>query len=133
MTTRIWNCSSIWPGKVNFIDSDNVILGYDLTSSCCEHAFWTINTNADGSGEELYRGDEEGNGEYVLEGYAFDPEFFMQESPDGESGIAIFRLVHWCGSGRERKDLYIRLENHQNGYYSHGFTFRGAKTIEGYL
>jgi hypothetical protein len=42
MKTRIWNLTETFPGKVNFIDSNNVILGYDLGQSCCEHAFWTI-------------------------------------------------------------------------------------------
>ena len=131
MKVKIWNCSSIWPNKVNFIDSENVILGYDLGSCCCEHAFWTITTNADGTGDKLYQGDEDNEAEYELEDYRFDPDFFLQDSPDGENGIAIFRLEH-CVM-KNKKDLYIRLENHQNGYYSHGFTFRGAKTIEGYL
>jgi hypothetical protein len=130
---KIWNCSSIWPTKVNFIDSENVILGYDLISSCCENAFWTINTNADGSGKEIYRGDERVSAEYELEGYHFDPEFYLNE-PDGDNGIAIFRLKHQgAWQADPEPDLFVRLENHQNGYYSHGFTFRGNTTITGYL
>lgn len=46
--------------------------------------------------------------------------------------MAIFRLV---GSDYRKKkpDLYVRLENNHNGFYGHGFTFKGAEIIKGIL
>lgn len=134
---KIWNCSSIWPNKVNFIDSNNVILGYDLEQSCCEHAFWyittTLNERLDGGGDQPIRqGSNESSFEFELEDYVFDPTFFTKFSLDGESGHAIFKLVRQY-SCNEVEPLYLHLENHQNGYYSHGFVFRADKSISGYL
>lgn len=29
-------------GKINFVDENNVLLGYDMSQDCCEHADWFI-------------------------------------------------------------------------------------------
>lgn len=34
--------NSNWDSKVNFVDENNVVLGYDLSQDCCEHADWFI-------------------------------------------------------------------------------------------
>ncbi len=133
MKLRIWNLTKIFPGKVNFIDEDNVILGYELEQSCCENTFWTISTEPDG-GNPLYRGDDSESQEIELEGYRFDPEFFQKEENEGEECYAaIFKLVGPRYLADALPDLYLRLENHHNGYYSHGFTFRGGRVIQGIL
>jgi len=142
MKTRIWNLTKAFPGKVNFIDSNNVILGYDLNQSCCENAFWTIGESQDGS-SPLHRGDNEMEQEIELDGYRFDPKYFERIEDDGnERYVAIFKLIHasefkWVDGKLldlvKLPELYLRLENHHNGYYSHGFTFRGESTIEGSL
>lgn len=51
MKTRIWNYTETFPDKVNFIDDNNVILGYSLGQDCCENAFWTISETKNGSVE----------------------------------------------------------------------------------
>jgi hypothetical protein len=130
--TRIWNRTEVWPGKVNFVDSNDVILGYDLEQNCCEHAFWTISKNPDGS-DRIFEGGE-GPDIIEIEGYAFDPGFCeLQDCSDEyECGtVAIFKLVD--SEYEQKPPLYIRLENHHNGYYSHGFTFRGDTTTRGDL
>lgn len=125
MKTHIWNLTETFPWKVNFIDSNDVILGYDLGQSFCEHAFWTISENPDGS-DPIHKGDDKGMQEIEMDGYCFDPEFFERADEDAsENYVARFKLI-----GCSKPDLYVRLENHHNGYYSHGFTFRGAVIIE---
>ena len=129
MKTRIWNLTETFPGKVNFIDTNNVILGYDLGQDCCEHAFWTISETLDGA-NPIHQGDNEAPQEIELDGYCFDPEFCQRADNDGaEQYVATFKLVHRA-FGVTKPDLYVRLENHHNGYYSHGFTFRGNVVIE---
>jgi hypothetical protein len=132
MKTRIWNYTETFPGKVNFIDDNNVILGYDLGQDCCEQAFWTVSEAKDGS-EPLYQGDDTESKEIELEGYVFDPAFCERSDDDGrEQYVAIFKLVYRA-YGEEKPDLYVRLENHHNGYYGHGFAFRGTEVIEAVL
>jgi hypothetical protein len=132
--THIWNCTEIFPRKVNFIDDNNVLVGYDLEQDCCEDAFWTISEARDGS-NPLHKGSEQASEEISLEGYAFDPSFHEFEyNPREDSNSAIFKLLHSPDYGTVKKaDLYLRLENQHNGYYGHGFTFKGSEVIQGTL
>jgi len=133
MKTHIWNLTETFPGKVNFIDTNNVILGYDLSRTCCEHAFWTISETPDGN-NPVYRSDDYAGKEIELDGYRFDPIFFQrQDDRDSEQYVATFKLVSSWGGKKNAPDLFLRLENHHNGYYAHGFTFRGAMIIEEWL
>lgn len=36
MTTHIFDETRPWPNKVNFIDSNNCVLGYSMSQDCCE-------------------------------------------------------------------------------------------------
>jgi hypothetical protein len=130
MKTRIWNLTETFPGKVNFIDSNNVILGYDLEQSCCEHAFWTISEKLDGS-DPIHKGDDKAMQEIELDGYCFDPNYCQRhDNENDEEYVATFKLVGHPYGTPKLPELFLRLENHHNGYYSHGFTFRGAVIIK---
>ena len=37
---KVFDCVDPWPTKVNFVDSNNVMLGYDMEQNCCEVATW---------------------------------------------------------------------------------------------
>lgn len=102
--------------KVNFVDQNNVVVGYDLSQDCCEQAGWYISRSkrADIDDESTHSGE--------LESYVFDTSFF-EEYTGGvldEGKLIRFRLISEK-NGRHR-DLYLHLFNAQNGYYSHGFT-----------
>lgn len=129
MKTHIWNNTQPFPGKVNFIDTNNVLVGFDYGQCCCENTFWKISANKDGS-EPIHSGDDGKCEEFEIEGYSFDPEFFEDQSETDYEQHVIFKLVPSWDRQKE-PPLYLRLENHHNGYYSHGFTFKGAKVIQG--
>jgi hypothetical protein len=119
--TRIWSHAEPFPDKVNFVDTNNVVLGYDLGLQCCEDAFWTISETPDGN-SPTHRGDIRCPQEIELEGFRFDPSYFRRDDDATTDEYAVvFRLVESEGE----RELFVRLENHQNGYYSHGFTFHG--------
>lgn len=130
MKTHIWNYTETFPGKVNFIDDNNVLVGYSLQQDCCEDAFWTIGESEDGKGTILHRGDNTEPKEFELSNYVFDSTFHNLEEDGCEAYVAIFKLISYHKS---HPDLYLRLENHHNGYYSHGFVFRGDIVVEGTL
>lgn len=118
-----------WESKVNFIDENDVFLGYDLHQDCCEYADYFISH----SQTEGY--DFDGNSSIPpssLEGYVFDTSFFeLVESScldDGEQ-VCFRATKDGCD------DLYIHIFNAHNGYYSHGFELSvGGKTLrDGYL
>lgn len=130
MKTRVFHLTKTFPDKVNFIDSNDVLVGYCMTQCCCESASWTISESKDGI-NPIHEGhnSDEAPQEFDIENYWFDPEFCEVKDDDSDNGnVAIFKLVTWKG-----RNLYLRLENTHNGYYSHGFTFRGTNSIEGSL
>lgn len=138
MKTRIFNQTSIWPSKVNFIDTNNVVLGYDMFQCCCEHATWSVSRNKDGSDPILT--DEIASNKDIkeidLDGYCFDPEFCeLNEniSVGDENNTATFRLQPAFHLRNTNHDLYVILRNVSNGYYEHGFTFSGKPSNHGVL
>jgi len=115
-------------GKVNFVDVNNVFVGYDEGQSCCEDAGWFIAdtiTNYAYDMEEMLTPRE-------IEPYSFDKEFFKYgDSSDLDSGaMVIFRLV-----ADDLPDMFLHVYNAHNGYYSHGFVFKDGDTViqEDYL
>lgn len=120
---KIFNQVAPWPGKVNFIDGNNVILGYDLTQDCCEDSNWFISDNVESEmPEELNESNQSGAG---FGGYYFDTEFYKEFEEGFDGGkMAVFRIVkrqRWPVACEFEK--FVHIFNYHNGYYSHGFTF----------
>jgi hypothetical protein len=114
--------NSIWATKVNFVDDNNVLVGYDFAGSCCEQFGWYIHDKVTNNGEDpVFSDGLDGNAlnEFLKE-WTFDTSFF-QQLEEGEPGdvraIAVFCLVN--GDNK----LFLHLYNEHNGYYSHGFDF----------
>ena len=108
--------SKEWSSKVNFVDDNNVLVGYDTDQYCCEHAGWfikdTIRLDTDESSIEYDKASEE------LDGYNFDPTFFEESNAGCCDGLmAIFKLINETTNGVK----YLHLFNVHNGYYGHGF------------
>ena len=133
---KVFDAESGWPDKVNFVDKNNVFVGYDLSQDCCEYADWFI------SDTECTIIPEKLEQKKVLRGFVFDTEFFKVISGDcreasdetkyslDSGGIVIFRLVN--NKGEEK---FLHIFNAHNGYYSHGFEFKHNDTVikEGYI
>ncbi len=117
---KISNKEAGWESKVNFVDENDVFLGYDTAQDCCEDAGWFISDKED----EPYSC--EGNKSFTdnTEGYVFDTEYMnLVDSSDlDDGGQVCFKITH-----KGKQDLFIHLYNSHNGYYGHGFTF----TVDG--
>jgi hypothetical protein len=115
--------NSFWTTKVNFVDENNVLVGYDFGSNCCEEFGWYIhnkvgNTNGE---DPVFSDGLDGNAlnEFLKE-WTFDTSFFEEFSNDKSYDVenfAVFRLVNGDN------ELFLHLYNIHNGYYSHGFDF----------
>lgn len=102
--------------SVNFIDENDLYVGFDDTLSCCEHADWFISDAANTStekGEKLLVID--------LTGWNFvDPRilpdtFQNVEDPNvDEGGHVAFMIVH-----PEHGTKWLHFFNIHNGYYGH--------------
>lgn len=100
--------------KVNFVDTNNVFVGYDLSQDCCEQADWFLSGNIEeGIPENIMKSD-------FLDGYVFDTEFFKEISGSDfeEGGMVVFKLVNI------HQEKYLHLFNCHNGYYAHGFEMK---------
>lgn len=94
--------------SVNFVDVNNVVLGFDMGQDCCEYATWSI-LQPDPAPRSL-------------EPYVFDPSYMVKEQTKHGWQVT-FRLVHG------KKELFLVLSNVHEGYYSHGFTFKNGTEI----
>jgi hypothetical protein len=104
--------------KFNFVDENNVVVGYDSHQDCCENAAWSYTHNEPTTFKFAEIPTPEN---YDTEAYNFDPAWFREltETRDSldEGGAVAFRLT-----AEGKPDLYLVLSNSHNGYYSHGFT-----------
>lgn len=118
-----------WAKKVNFVDQNNVLVGWDDSQCCCEKFGWFLSRQPPGPGQT--EGMEEHPSD--LEAYVFDQDYFLELDPDTKwgdhNGSVTFRLTN--GS----EELYLTLFNHHNGYYGHGFTMLDGQfqVRQGYL
>lgn len=101
-------------GAWNWVDKNNVVLGFRNEPDCCEIFGYRYYTKPPTNMEEFdtfdYSEDE------VLDDFNFDTTYFEEfsDSYDGGSN-AIFKLVS------KDKTLYLLIYNHHNGYYGHGW------------
>lgn len=118
---------SSWSSKVNFVDNNDVFVGYDTGQCCCEDAGWFIALE-----KTRYEYDLEApNHGQELANYVFDKEYFEYGDGYFDSGaIVVFKLT-----ANNKPDLYLHLYNVHNGYYSHGFELKHGENLikEGYL
>ena len=110
-------------GKYNFVDENNVFVGYDSGQSCCENFGYFF---TDKMPEPDITADKtETTIEFDQSKYVFDPSFIERINGGSfdEGGIAIFKLVN--KDKRKKKDIiYLCLYNYHNGYYGHGFEMK---------
>jgi hypothetical protein len=111
--------------KINFIDNNGVLVGFDFDQHCCESFGWFVSDSIVETREKQAEF-QEGNAEHYepgLEDYRFDHDFFknINDIQDDEGGgTVVFRLLSAVDGNNPK---YLHLYNHHNGYYQHGFNF----------
>ncbi|UCG54718.1 MAG: hypothetical protein JSV32_00415 [Dehalococcoidia bacterium] len=120
------NEDEFWGQKVNFVDENNVVLGYDMDSHCFELYGWYLldKVSENISDEENCMADG-----FNWDHWVFDKNFFVWIDLDDrheDGGIAVFKIRN-----KINQEMYIHLYNSHNGYYSHGFKLsENGQTIE---
>jgi len=102
-------------GKINFVDENNVFVGYDMDQDCCENAGWFVSKEKPKTILE--------SPDFNFDEFVFDKDFFeesvlnREEVEDG--GSVLFRLI-----GKDNSEAFLCLFNSHNGYYGHGFNMK---------
>jgi hypothetical protein len=124
------NAGSSYSSKVNFVDENDVFVGYDTQQGCCEDAGYFLSYKITG---DIYGDDSDVNvPSEELNHYCFKKaEPTWVDSKDVESGGVVAFLLE----APDRPNLYLHLYNNHNGYYSHGFQIVAGEEVieEGYL
>lgn len=107
--------------KLNVVDSNNNLVGFDMEDDCCAHGGYFI-SEAKCSKDFS---DQVGLSDIDYPKHVFDTDFFESiENIDKEGEAAvIFKMRPEYGWGEEEngKALFLHLFNTHNGYYSKGF------------
>ena len=119
---------AIWGEKINFVDENNVLVGYDYSGQCCENFGWCIGEKVSMNLEDALFNDtkEDSCIDEQLKGWTFDTKFFeeiLEEESFNDIHFVVFRLV------KGDQERFLHLYNIHNGYYSHGFEFQQDDTI----
>ncbi len=118
---KLFDDGSSW----NWVDENNVVLGFRNFSNCCERFGYRYDNNE--PSDNLSLRDTEAVVD-SLDDYIFDTSYcnLLHNDSCDAGGYAAFRLVH----KNTNEYLYLTIYNHHNGWYSHGFTFsQGDRTI----
>lgn len=119
----IFDRTEKFPGKVNFIDEYNNLIGFDMESDCCEDFGWFI------EGTDLKGNKKSNGGMFVLDKYNFKTrslQLINTEDGDDEGGEITIKLTGLDRSfgyfnPKRLPILTLHIFNRHNGYYSHGF------------
>ena len=116
--------------KINFVDENNVLVGYDLYQQCCESAGWFISNSKNETKVPENFDDDCKNWSDILQDYFFDKNYFYDQfDQDVEydwTDYAQFRLI---SKDEKRADFYLYLYNWHNGYYVHDFNMEIGNEI----
>ena len=129
---KIFKTNLQYGTKTNFVDDNDVFVGYDSTQDCGEDAGYYVLDCVKYLDVEKECEDLDGfysNCAYDVEGYYFDREFFEMRSahvPDSDktAHTAVFKLV-----SDGKPDLYLHLFNAHNGYYAHDFEVKHSGEV----
>lgn len=116
------NKDGYYSEKINFVDDNNVFVGYDLSQNCCENAGWFISDKEEDDIKKLTN-----ELETDWSKWNFDARYFKEVSSVNfeDGGAAIFKIVN----GKKKK--FIHIFNAHNGYYGHGFEVKhGGVTVK---
>lgn len=111
-----------WTHKLNFVDDNNVFVGFDFSHQCCEDfGYFFVSKKPKLEDLRTIYDSEQELEVPDLEGYTFDPSFCLALER-GDLNFAVFKLAK-----KKHPNLYLVLYNYHNGYYSHGFNFNGTE------
>jgi len=121
---HIFNSTKDWPDKVNFVDDNNVALGYNMEEHCSGWPDWFIADEP--TAWPVRRVDTPDGTPAVMPGWNFDISYIKEVELgvfDG-GGMRIFRITNAEGA-----EKFLHIFNEHNGCYGCGFDFKVGETV----
>lgn len=121
--------------RVNFVDTENVFVGYEITQKCCEYSNFKI-SDYDGNFimNDILLKIHSGDNNFI-----FDKTFFEKFDPNDDDDICrdtlkyvkfrIYTPKEFLPQFVIEQEYYLFIYNKHNGYYAHGFEFRDKDNI----
>jgi hypothetical protein len=109
---KIFTPENSFLDRLNFVDNNNVLVGFEIAPQCCEQFGWYLSheKRTDTNSSDTYSGD--------ISDFNFDPNYFEEvETSSNCLGIVRFKLID-----ANKNEIFLHLFNDHNGYYSHGFS-----------
>jgi hypothetical protein len=126
---KIFMTNKGYTESINFVDENNVLVGYDFEQCCCEIFGFAITDDIPkGMTKEMYEHSEDlekyiGKLNIALKDYRLDTDFIFQNNEEEQEhellNTVVFKLENYNNDGEVK---YLTLYNSHNGYYSHGFS-----------
>jgi len=115
---KIFNKVQGFEEKVNFVDNNNCLVGYDLRQSCSEHAYWIISTIPKHANISLTNRQISELQQYDLSDYEFYNGFILKDNINHLNYVS-FKMLKYPKYNLEDV-MYLHLVNVHNGYYAPG-------------
>lgn len=90
--------------RVNFIDKNDIYIGFDFYQQCCESFGYYISNEVDSEAISIYK----------IKGYYFDTKKSLEKKLKINDNSACIKLIN-----DKNEYLYLHLYNNHNGYYCH--------------
>jgi len=120
---KIFKSEDDYSKKVNFVDDENKLVGFDFYDDCCSYGGWFISetmTHKFEDGKSTMPKEPESHPD--LTPYSFDKDFYCVKNVNGEDVYAEGKVAIFRMTAPKEPDLYLHLFNMHNGYYSKGIT-----------
>ena len=115
-------------GKTNFVDKNNVFVGWDDRQICCELHGWHISEEEYFSPIAPYTTLKQGClTSKNIEDYSFNVGFFrkiLTKNAGVQKAIQTIITFELQNDQNPDDKIYLHLYNLHNGYYCHGFIFK---------
>lgn len=113
-------------GRINFVDDNNVFVGFNNRQDCCERFDASIREHPQ-LNAKIVDGIKTKDECEEYPGFNFDTTFYTcphDEHGKLENGNAVaFRLTNG------QAEVFLVLKNSHNGYYSHGFEMKNGDRV----
>lgn len=118
----------VWSTKMNWVDENNLLVGFDYDQCCCENFgyYYSVDGKFEADRVDL-------DGEHDLDDYVFDPSYHIRQCCERyeDDAEAVFMLINHNHDETSKlpRVVYLHIYNSHNGYYSHGFEFCNGETV----